>query len=638
MAREMKDSGIQWIGEIPRDWYITKVGRIGQYTNGYAFKPTDWGNTGLPIIRIQNLSDSSKEMNYYEKEIDEKYHIHKGDYLISWSATLNIFRWQTGEGLLNQHIFKAIPDKKVVDYNYFYWLAKIFMLQMSNNKHGSAMQHVTNGIFNGFRIPLQKIEEQQRIAGFLDRKCAEIDKLILKTKSTIVEYIKYKQSVITEAVTKGLNPNAEMKDSGIEWIGKIPKHWDKINLRFLGSIQNGISKAGDFFGSGFPFVTYNDVYKNICLPQVTTGLVRSTKKEQELFSVKKGDVLFTRTSETIEEIGYSSTCLMDIESATFAGFLIRFRPNCDLLNCKFSKFYFRSSTHRVFFIKQMNIVTRASLSQELLKRLPVLLPPLEEQQQIADYLDNICAEIDILIEKKQAIVNELEYYKKSLIYEYVTGKKDIGEVQDVVITLAPIIFIEESQRLKAQSALMAKALDVGHTKKKFGTTEWYKTLYLLDACIGFPLQAAYIRGEYGPLLSTNPICADEILKERKWFRQLDRTPRKYVPTRLKNGYMFEYNSYFSSVNDKIEVMLNKIKPLSMNEVEKIATLYAVWNDFIINGKYFFDDDIINDVITNWSNRKTNFSKENWKKTLMQMRILDIVPKGYGKHTLIKEVK
>ncbi|MCU9809067.1 hypothetical protein LEQ06_13425 [Paraclostridium sp. AKS46] len=123
----------------------------------------------------------------------------------------------------------------------------------------------------------------------------------------------------------------EMKDSGVEWLGEIPKDWEVKRLRFLGKLQNGISKSSDQFGFGYPFVSYSNVYKNIELPQSVEGLVNSTNEERKMYSVKERDVFFTRTSETVEEIGFASTCMKSIKNATFAGFLIRFRPNDERL-------------------------------------------------------------------------------------------------------------------------------------------------------------------------------------------------------------------------------------------------------------------------------------------------------------------
>jgi len=223
-----------------------------------------------------------------------------------------------------------------------------------------------------------------------------------------------------------MDKTVQMNDSGIDWIGDIPTQWKIKNLRFLGSFQNGISKDGESFGSGFPFVSYGDVYNNFSLPNSVEGLVESSKNEQRLYSVQERDVFFTRTSETIEEIGYASVCKETIENATFAGFLIRFRPSNKLLTSGFAQYYFRADALRRYFVKEMMIVTRASLGQNLLKNLPVLLPPIEEQDRIAHFLDAKCAESDALIDDKRRSIEIMRQYKRSLIYEYVTGKKRVA--------------------------------------------------------------------------------------------------------------------------------------------------------------------------------------------------------------------
>ena len=197
-------------------------------------------------------------------------------------------------------------------------------------------------------------------------------------------------------------------------------------VKYIGNTQNGISKGGEYFGNGYPFVSYGDVYKNMELPSEVAGLVESTEIERENYSVKKGDIFFTRTSETIEEVGFSSVCTETIENATFAGFLIRLRPFNDALTTQYAKYYFRGEHIRRYLVKEMNLVTRASLGQGLLRAMTVLIPPHNEQIAIADFLDKKCAQIDRLIAIKQSKIEKLEQYKRSLIYEYVTGKKEVS--------------------------------------------------------------------------------------------------------------------------------------------------------------------------------------------------------------------
>ena len=281
---------------------------------------------------------------------------------------------------------------------------------------------ISTQALSNFTIPTPSIAEQARIAAYLDTRCREIDQVIAAKERQNQLLRDQRIAIINEALTKGLKPKATFKDSGFEWLGAVPRHWNVLKLRYVGSCQNGISKSGDLFGSGFPFVSYGDVYQNEVLPAEVAGLVESTPEDQESYSVLKGDVFFTRTSETIEEIGLTSVCMKTIKKATFAGFLIRFRPFDGMLSTSFAKYYFKCDKHRAFFVKEMNIVTRASLGQDLLKKLPVLLPPLPEQDQIAAYLDSRCGEIDRVVAANEGMVKKLKEYRSSLIWEAVTGK------------------------------------------------------------------------------------------------------------------------------------------------------------------------------------------------------------------------
>ncbi|MFT5916003.1 MAG: type I restriction enzyme S subunit, partial [Bacteroidia bacterium] len=275
-------------------------------------------------------------------------------------------------------------------------------------------------------VPLPPKSEQSKIANYLDKKTAEIDDLIAQKKKLLQLYKKEKEVIINQAVTKGINPDVKLKKSGVEYIGQIPEQWDIKKLRYLGKCANGISKSGDQFGFGFPFISYGDVYKNRILPKSVDGLVNSSETDKIAYSVIKGDVLFTRTSETIEEIGLASTCIHSVEDAVFAGFLIRFRPFKDILFDGFSNYYFSAQIHRRFFVKEMNLVTRASLSQELLKRLPVALPSIEEQKEIAEFLDKYISEIESKSTKTKKLIALLTEYKTALISEVVTGKIKIN--------------------------------------------------------------------------------------------------------------------------------------------------------------------------------------------------------------------
>ena len=436
----MKDSGVEWIGEIPVDWEVTKlnraVGIITDYVASGSFADLAENVTYLDnpnyamLVRIADLSGTRDKPVYIDKKAYEflsNSNLFGGEVILSNIGSVgSVFIYHK----MYEHASLA-PNSIMLDQSddnrfVYYW----FMNPMTNVElkriGGNAVQAKFNKTqLRQFKIVLPPSEEQHRIADYLDRKCDYIDAYIGTQEKLIKKLKAYKQAVITETITKGLGSDIEMKNSGIEFIGEIPFTWKVCRLRNIGVPQNGISKGGEFFGYGYPFVSYGDVYRNYTLPIHINGLVDTTDNERKDYSVEKGDIFFTRTSETIEEVGFSCVCEETIPNATFAGFIIRVRPFDDTLYTGYSKYYFRSSHHRAYLVKEMNLVTRASLGQDLLKSMPVLIPPMEEQKKIAKFLDRKCSAIDDAIKTKEKIIDKFIAYKKSLIYEVVTGKKEV---------------------------------------------------------------------------------------------------------------------------------------------------------------------------------------------------------------------
>lgn len=426
--REMKDSGIEWIGKVPSTWNILRNKNAFFCTKNLV--GTESTNTQLLSLTTKGIR--KKDINNAEGKLPESFdtyqYVREND-IVMCLFDLDCSAVFSGISFYNGMIspaYRVLTCKKFIVPRYaHYWFNYVSDGRKFNHYAKNIRYTISYDEFSTLPILCPDIETQQRLSAYLDEKCTKID-IIIEKQQKIIEKLKaYKLSLITETVTKGLNLDVKMKDSGYEFIGTVPEHWDVCRLRNIGTPQNGISKGGDFFGHGYPFVSYGDVYRNFLLPETVNGLVETTKKEREQYSVKEGDIFFTRTSETIEEVGFSSVCEKNIENATFAGFVIRVRPFIDNLLTAFAKYYFRSNHHRFYLVKEMNLVTRASLGQNLLKSMPVLLPPKKEQQEIADYLDKKCSAIDSAIKKKQALIEKLTEYKKSLIYEVVTGKKEV---------------------------------------------------------------------------------------------------------------------------------------------------------------------------------------------------------------------
>lgn len=431
---EYKDSGVEWLGEIPTYWQTLR--------GKYVFK------------EVRELSTTGDETllsvsEYYgvkprQDTIEDGDFISRADSLIGYKKcqvndlAMNIMlAWKTGLGVSNYDgiispaysVFRFDTAKAQPEYMHYLLRTKIYTTQFKSLSTGviDSRLRLYPETFGIVEILLPSLGEQKKICAFLSHETAKIDNLIEKQQQ-LIELLKEKrQAVISHAVTKGLNPDVPMKDSGVEWLGEVPAHWVIKPLRYLGDCQNGINIGAEAFGSGFPFVSYGDAYKNRVLPDNGSGLVQSTAEDRRKYSLLRGDVLFTRTSEKIEEIGFASACIKSIENACFAGFLIRFRPKSSDLCIEYSKYYFSNQLLRVFFTKEMNLITRASLSQDLLKTMPVAIPPVDEQMKIAHSLDKISDKFDQLQLLGEEQIKYLQERRTALISAAVTGKIDVRD-------------------------------------------------------------------------------------------------------------------------------------------------------------------------------------------------------------------
>lgn len=411
MSEKMKDSGVDWIGEIPEGWETIRFKYLLDIKSGVNLLNSDMVEGDYEV-----LGGGNSILGTHNKwNVDEK----------------NILIARVGSaGTVNNVIKKGFATDNALivsthqNKQFIYYLLLASDLSRLNTSNAQPLITATK-VLNFKVVVPSTLREQKEIADYLDKQTSKFDQATMLLKDEIERLRAYKKSLIYETVTKGLDKNVQFKDSGVDWIGEIPVGWEVSKIRYLGELQNGISKDGASFGMGYPFVSYGDVYNNLMLPENIKGKVQSNNLERRIFSVKKGDVFFTRTSETVEEIGFISVAEKDIEDATFAGFLIRFRLRDETLNTDYLKYYLSSQITRKFFVKEMMIVTRASLGQNLLKNLSVIIPTQNEQQKIANYLDKKTKKIDKIIKIKEEQVINLLKQQKNLIYEMVTGKKNI---------------------------------------------------------------------------------------------------------------------------------------------------------------------------------------------------------------------
>ena len=391
--REMKDSGIEWVGAIPQDWQLSKIGSLYTQRNEKVsdkdYQPLSVTMQGiLPQLATAAKTDDG----------DNRKLVRVGDFAINSRSdrrgSCGISPLDGSVSLINI----ILTPRTAMHPGYYNWLfhTTLFADEFYKWGHGIVADLWTTRWqeMKSITVPVPEYAEQERIAAFLDAECAEIDAVLEKTRASIEEYKKLKQAVITQAVTKGIRGDRPMKDSGIEWIGEIPAEWDYTKAKNCVNIQNGSDPKTEgsipVYGSGASSFKTCGEYK------------------------EGPSVLIGRKGATLHIPHYISTKFWNVDTA----FNVYAKPNFDL------KFYFycACSFDYRFYISQ---TTLPSMTQTAYENMFLPLPSSDEQRAIASYLDNRCEEIDALIWKKQECLVEIENYKKSLIYEYVTGKREV---------------------------------------------------------------------------------------------------------------------------------------------------------------------------------------------------------------------
>lgn len=393
--REMKDSHVVWMGKIPACWKVIPVKYVVNIENG-----SDPKKEGLtPVYGSGNASF---------KTCGE--HKEGPAVLLGRKGTVNIPQYVEGK---YWNVDTAFDAKPVDDYNLklFYYSAICF--DYDNYSTQTALPSMTQSTYNNFRVPLPSSDEQNRIVNYLDSKCSEIDAISADIQKEIETLEQYKRSVITEAVTKGLNPEAEMKDSGIEWVGNVPAHWDVLANKYVMKKRKDICTKWN--GENVLSLTMNGV--------IVRDLDNPVGKMPTTFDgyqfVYSGNLLM---------------CLFDYDVTPRCVGIVK---NAGVTSPAYSRFelkenatleYFYYYYLMIDFTKELLHLAknlRHSFTEEQLGALKVPLPPLDEQKNIATYLDSKCKEIESVIASKKQQLTVIDSYKKSLIYEYVTGKKEV---------------------------------------------------------------------------------------------------------------------------------------------------------------------------------------------------------------------
>ena len=420
MAREYKDSGIEWIGRIPKEWKISAIKHLMTLYAGATPKsdqdelwdgsipwvtPADYKTEDVYVskgrrnISVAGLSSCATTLLPIDSIIFSK------------RAPIGLVALNNVPLCTNQGCIGCVPYKQKANSKYYYYVLSVFTDQFELFGSGTTFKEISANNFANFIVSVPPLPEQQRIADYLDKKCEEIDELIALQEQMIAQLTDYKQSVITEAVTKGLNPNAELVPSGIDWIGEVPKGWKVCRFKSIAAVKANLVSPDLYLD--YPQVAPDNIEKG-------SGKLLSWKKVKEAGIISdnhlffKGQIVYSKIRPMLNKViiapfdGLCSADMYPIETKLVSKYLLYY-----MLSSLFTQQVQRYVNDRVKMPK---------INKEEIANILTIIPSESEQHTIATYLDTRCSEIDSLIAIKQQKIETLKDYKKSVIYEAVTGK------------------------------------------------------------------------------------------------------------------------------------------------------------------------------------------------------------------------
>lgn len=639
--RKIKESGIKFVGNIPENWKISK--------NKYCFE-LDKNIVGESFEKYKLLSLTKngiiyKDINNTFGKIPESYETYqsvKNGQIVMCLFDLDISAVFSGlsnyDGMISP-AYKVYNCKNNILNKYAsYWFDFCFdgRKYMTYSK---SLRYVVNAEdFKEIEIILPSLQEQQKIVEFLDTKIEKVNKIMETVKDTIEYYKEYRQLIIDNCVTKGLNKNIDFINSGIKWIGDMPKNWDTIKIKYTSWLKGRIGWQGltsnEYIEKGPYLITGTDFKNGIIDWKSCVHISKERFIEDTDIHIKENDLLITKDG-TVGKVALAKNCPKEV--SLNSGVLLIRNTKKYKYNEKYLYYILLSKQFsRWYQLSQTGNSTIKHLYQEQFYNFEFTYPPMDEQIEICKYLDREVEQINKLIEIKEKTLEELGNYKKSVIYEYITGKKEIKSSRSINKNSSKGIKINCKDNIFAQAILLCKIIEKLNDHN-LGRVKAEKALYLIEKDIGFDFKNDYVREAAGPLSESIYKCESIISNRNKWIK-VNKVKRhiEYETLPDFNKYNQYYEKYYSGYDKQIENIIGIIKDYSTDKAEMVATLYASWNDFIIKKEKVSDLEIVKDVRENWNDTKKRFNENKWLVVLEEMKQIGLTPKGNGNLTIIKE--
>lgn len=436
--REMKDSGVEWIGEIPQDWNVCKIKRIAEGLTDGTHGTYERTSEGCLLLSAKNVFEDGLHIGENESLISEEDYksiISNGfprenDVLLCCVGTIGrctVYKEKEPIAFQRSVIFIRCNNRMLPSFLNYNLQSPSTLIQEKLSVNKSAQEGIYQRAVKELQIVLPEIKQQKWIIDYLDSKCSKIDESIEAHQAIIEKLKEYKLSVITEAVTKGINPNVEMKESGIEWIGKIPIKWNVGKTLYALSmpITDGPHETPELFDKGIPFVSAEAVScgNGVIDFEHIRGYISQEFYEEccKKYVPQINDIYMIKSGATTGKVAIVDT---DRKFAIWSPLAV-FRCNPNKMNYMYLLYFLQSDVYQKQVQDKWTYGTQQNIGMRSLEKLFVCFPSLDEQRNIADYLNEQCIRIEKNINERKLIIQKLKEYKKSLIYEVVTGKKEV---------------------------------------------------------------------------------------------------------------------------------------------------------------------------------------------------------------------
>ncbi|SFR17323.1 restriction endonuclease subunit S [Desulfoscipio geothermicus] len=441
--KRYKDSGIEWIGEVPEHWDVTLLKLLcKRITDGSHFSP-ETIDDGFPYVTVKDVINGKIDIKNCSKiSFDDFSKLSKNgcrplknDILLSKDGTIGRAAIVKEENIVVLSSLAIISPKenKVLSNFLYYWLiSSINIDQMYSFIAGAALKRLTIQTLNKMIMIAPTLEEQQKIAAFLDRETSKLD-LLVEKKERLIELLKEKrQAIITQAVTKGLDPNVPMKDSGVEWLGEVPEHWNVLQIKHIDKNDSEIAQTGpfgaqlhasDYIDEGVPLILIKHI-NDFQIDSNDMPKISAVKAAQlSMYRLKENDIVFSR----VGSMGRTALIKKEQEEWLISGQMLRLRIKNKNVNKQFLVYLFSSGVSSNYLQLMSVGSTRESINTNILRNMLIALPSLREQQRIIEYLDNKTSTINTLINKIHQQITKIKEYRQALISAAVTGKIDVRD-------------------------------------------------------------------------------------------------------------------------------------------------------------------------------------------------------------------